>query len=142
MDETPIIIREESLHRSTLKKSNIQTKKKTIIIGTLLVLLWSGLIYTGYWYIEKTNESNREYIDSKIESEIEKIQPSFDSIYQNVLTINTELESINQELALTDSLLYGTDENKVLLQQRIDQLTLQLNELQAAIERLNDATSN
>lgn len=142
MNDTPIDSQEEVLHRTTAKKTHSKTKKKSILIVILIVLLWSGLVFSGYWYIEKMNEDNRIYIDSKIESEINNLQPTFDEIYQNVLTINTELETINQQLAITDSLLYGTDENKLLLQQRIDQLTLQLNELQTAIERLNDATSN
>ncbi len=142
MSDTPIELQEEKLNRSNLKRKQNQSKTKSIILIFSLIVVWCGLFYAGYWYMNKMNTDNRLYIDTKIEDEINQLQPKFDEIYEEVVNINNELVAINQELALTSDLLYGTDTNKMVLQIRIDELNAQLNELQASIERLKDATSN
>ncbi len=142
MIDTPTELQEEILNRGTLRRSENKSKAKPIILIITIVVVWFGLFYLGYWYMDKLNTDNRLYIDAKVEEEINQLQPKFDEVYEEVVNINNELIAINSELSLTSELLYGTDTNKVALQIRIDELNAQLNELQASIERLKDATSN
>lgn len=142
MSDLPIEAREEFLDISLLKRKQEKRKIKPVIIVASIVVLWGSLCYLGYWYTNQMNIKNWEYIDSRIEEEVNGLQPKIDEIREEVVNINNELLKINQELAITTDVLYGTDTNKLILQQRIDELNSQLNELQASIERLRDATTN
>ena len=67
------------------------------------------------------------------------IYSDLDDMYQEVTSVKNELTFIQENLELTGATLSGTDETKVALQQRIDELNGQLNNLQASIKRLEDA---
>ena len=142
MSDLPLEAREEFVDISLLKRKQEKRKIKPAIIVASIVVLWGSLCYVGYWYTNQMNIKNWAYIDSRIEEEVNGLQPKIDEIREEVVNINNELLKINQELAITTDVLYGTDTNKLILQQRIDELNSQLNELQASIERLRDATTN
>ncbi|MGD9678674.1 MAG: coiled-coil domain-containing protein [Vulcanibacillus sp.] len=142
MSDLPLGTRGDLHDITLLKRKQEKNKLKPIIIVTLIVVLWGGLFYLGYWYTNHMNIKNWAYIDSRIEEEVNELRPKIDEVHMGLVEINEELLRINQELAITTDLLYGTDTNKLVLQQRIDELNLQLNELQASIERLRDAATN
>lgn len=114
----------------------------SIIILVSIAVLWVGLVAGGYWFANSLNAKNLAYIDSKIEEQFRELQPKINEISAEADKLKNDLLTINQMLASTGELIGGTDTNKLALEQRINELNAQLGELQQALERLQDATSN
>lgn len=127
--------------------------KASFILILFPIILWGGLIYGGYWFVEqridqKINEG-QVYFESSIarlaeqnQATIAELVVKLDEVNGELINVKNELFVIQEDLALTGETLSGTDQTKVALQQRIEKLTVQLNELQTSIQRLEDAASN
>lgn len=141
--------KQQELDLTRQKPKEETNKRKIVILISLLtftLLLWGGLLYGGYWYANQYIEKSKATIDSKI-SEIEAqnqddvagLQLKLDEANHELQYIKEELIYIQENLALTGESLNGSDDTKVALQQRIDELNNQLKVLQTSIQRLEDA---
>lgn len=148
---TTIETQQEAVQTRQKPKKNPKDAK-TVLTISLLVLslgLWVGLLYGGYWLADQYINKSKAYIDTKIEQieeqnqkqmeTFKELQTGLDDIYAELLNVKSELIFIQEDLTLTGETLNGTDKTKQALQQRIEELTTQLNNLQASIQRLEDA---
>lgn len=148
MNNTPLEMQQDSGLTRQRPKENMQKQKNTLIIGLLAlsILLWVGLLFGAYWYANQYIETSKADIDARLveieaqnQMEVEELQLKLDEAYQELIYIKGELAYIEENLALTGESLNGSDDTKVALQQRIDELNKQLKELQASIQKLEDA---
>lgn len=147
MNNTPLEMQQD-LGLTRQSKENTQRQKNTLFIGLLVFsfLLWIGLLFGTYWYANQYIETSKADIDARLaqieaqnQKEVDEIQIKLDDAYQELIYIKNELSYIEENLALTGESLNGSDETKVALQQRIDELNKQLKVLQASIQKLEDA---
>ena len=141
IDENPIEINDD-LAREPRRRQAKKMDSTSIIILVSIAVLWIGLVAGGYWFASSLNAKNLAYIDAKIEEQFRELQPKINEISAEADKLKNDLLTINQMLASTGELIGGTDTNKLALEQRINELNAQLGELQQALERLQDATSN
>lgn len=148
MNNTPIEMQHELELKRQRPKENTQKQKNILLISLLAVsiLLWIGVLFGGYWFANQYIETSKADIDTRIDEietqnqkEVAELQLKLDEAYQELVYIKEELAYIEENLALTGESLNGSDETKVALQQRIDELNKQLKELQASIQKLEDA---
>jgi len=151
METATTELQQEYLATPTPKRS---PQKKGALLSFLLlffsIIFWGGLFYGGYWFVDQRVSQNiDEYFDAKVmeikeenQQYIDELNIRLDEVYGELLNIKSELAVIQEDLSLTGETLSGTDKTKVALQERIDILTIQLNNLQESIQRLEDAASN
>lgn len=143
------IEKQQELNLSRQKPMKESRRRKIAIIISLItfsLLLWGGLLYGGYWYANQYIEKSKASFDSKIneieiqnQNDIAELQLKLAEANHELQYIKEELIYIQENLALTGESLNGSDETKVALQQRIDELNKQLKVLQASIQKLEDA---
>ena len=147
MNNTGLETRKNNSTQQSLKRNSSTSKKGlTISLFVTSLILWGGLVYGGYWLANQYINESKAYVDAKIE-EVEKqnqeemieLEAQLNGVYTELLNVKAELVFIEEDLALTGATLGGTDDTKVALQQRIDELNKQLKVLQTSIERLEDA---
>ncbi len=140
-------------HVRSQKKSTRKKWLKTAGIITLILLLWSGLVYGGYHYASNHLLETQQYFaeqlqdikleNQRIEEEITGTMRMFhDELEKSNLAINnvrSELNRIQEELELTGETITGSDETRQSLQERITELDHQLTALKDQLRKLEDA---
>lgn len=128
------------------QKRNSQRSKKGLTGLLISLVLWGGLAYGGYWLANQYIKESRAYIDTQLtqveeqnQKHMDDLQIKIDELYVELQGVESELALIQEDLALTGESLNGSDDTKVALQSRIDELNKQLKALQTSIQKLEDA---
>lgn len=124
-----------------------RTEGKTNMLSVvLLLLLWGGLAYGGYYYANLTLERHQAQMEQRLqavqaanEAQIEEMKSELAIVQEEMVEVQDGLAAIEEELELTGETIGGTNQTKQALQDRIDQLNKQLNELKTSLKKLEDA---
>jgi len=144
--EPQVMLREGKKKRVAILQNKL-VKKITLL--TLLLGIWSSLVYGGYWLANKYIVESKNYIDEQIalvnkqnQKELIALQNlnlELEGMQTELTKLQAELAVIQENLSLTEETLNGTDQTKQSLEKRITDLSKQLAKLQTAIDRLEDA---
>ena len=147
--------RAEGLRPGKLNSKRKQREKRlTKAISVILILLmWAGLVYGGYYLAREHLRENREYFTSQVEElkrdnrrmeeEITEALRLFQGELENykgeIQQVRDEMGMIQEELELTGESIIGTDETRQSIQKRMAELDKQLGGLREQLRRLEEA---
>ncbi|MDO9535758.1 MAG: hypothetical protein Q7J85_10625 [Bacillota bacterium] len=126
---------------------------KTPVVIFLILLMWGGLVYGGYFYALKHMQETEQYFSNqmveiklnnqRIEEELigvmKLVQNDLESFNQEIAQIRSEMNMIQEELELTGESITGTDQTRLSLQERITELDKQLGGLREQLRKLEAA---
>ncbi len=126
---------------------------KGILFGALIVMVWVGIVYGGFYYsamhLEKMEErfthqierllSENKQVEAMIAGSMQAFQEELKLTNQEITHIQSELNLIQEELALTGETITGTDQTRQSLQDRMTELDNQLASLRIQLIKLEDA---
>lgn len=134
-----------------MKKPTINYKK--IIVFSFSVLVWIGLLFSGYYYTQKSlhnvqNAFQQDVITVKtanqesmllLMEEINSFQGELLEVSQELTSVKEQLGFIREELQLTGATMTGSDQSKQALTSRIADLDNQLAQLRNQLKKLEEA---
>lgn len=135
-------------------KRKLREKRLTSAVSVILILLlWSGLVYGGYYLAVEHLRENREYFtgqveelkreNQRMEAEITGALSLFQGELENyrgeIQQIRDEMNMIQEELELTGESIIGTDETRQSIQKRMAELDSQLGGLREQLRKLEEA---
>jgi chromosome segregation ATPase len=140
-------------NQAKTRKKAREKKLRTAIFIVLILLLWAGLVYGGFFYsLKHMRETERHFADQlnelklenqRVEEEIIAAMQLFhnelESSSQEIMQIRNEMNIIQEELELTGESITGTDETRQSLQERITELDEQLVGLKEQLRKLEEA---
>lgn len=144
---------EQDLQQSRSKGRLRQKKLKTPMVFVLILLLWAGLVFGGYFYALKQMQETKQHFSNQmmelklenqhIEEEITGAMQLFSNELENsnreIMQIRSEMNMIREELELTGESITGTDQTRLSLQERITELDKQLAGLREQLRKLEEA---
>src|SRR5690606_14329091 len=126
------------------------SKRRTVLYSLLTCAVWCGLAYGGYELAAKKKQAQQAEIEAKLLMHIEEIRSEsnariddlhaeLDELTAIMTDVSEKIESIREELQMTSESITGNDDTRLALQAQIHALDKQLEELRAAIRKLEDA---
>ncbi len=139
--------------KAKARKKERDRKIKTVFLCALVILLWAGIVYGGFYYgsmhLQEMEERfvsqidglilENEQIEARIAGAMQAVQNELELSNQEMMQIQSELNLIQEELALTGETITGTDQTRLSLQERMAELDNQLASLRTQLKRLEDA---
>jgi chromosome segregation ATPase len=143
--------RQQSGHKA--QKKLRKERQKTAVYFLLMALLWTGLVYGGYFlareHLHRTEQHISEQFDElrqenrRIEKEITEAMQLFqnevEKYKEEMQQIREEMQRIQEELELTGESITGTDKTRQSLQERMAELDKQLAALKEQLRKLEEA---
>ncbi|HAP32341.1 MAG TPA: hypothetical protein DCQ14_04715 [Firmicutes bacterium] len=159
MDERGLIYgadpRAEGLRSGKLKsKRKLRDKRLAKAISVIIILLlWAGLVYGGYYLAWEHLRENREYFTSQVEElkrdnrrmeeeitgALRLFQGELENYRGEIQQIRDEMGMIQEELELTGESIIGTDETRRSIQKRMAELDSQLGGLKEQLRKLEES---
>ncbi len=126
-----------TVRRRRTKKKSVW---KTVLTTFILVAVWSGLVYSGYWYMETRIAENFTKTKNMIEQAVKSVQETnalnVQELEEKVIQLVGEMEEIKDALEDTDDTLSQSNSSREELNARIEELDNQLEELEKSLEIL------
>ncbi|MEW9671371.1 hypothetical protein ABLT31_21265 [Ammoniphilus sp. 3BR4] len=110
-----------------------------ILLVTLVVAVWGGLLYGGYYLANQYIQETRLYVDQQLNEIKQQNQQQVTLLQTELLKVHEELGLIKEELAFADETLNGSNQTKTALQERMALLDSQLNQLKTSLKQLEEA---
>ncbi|MEW6623834.1 MAG: hypothetical protein AB1420_12035 [Bacillota bacterium] len=130
--------RPEPLQRPVRKRSST-----SIIITLLIVLVWAGLMYGGYMFIEYKMDENRKQITRDLDRSIKEVM---ETNALNIMLLEEKVAALSNEMADLAILLQETDESLTMqnyfreaINEKMEELTIQLERLEESLEMLKES---
>jgi vacuolar-type H+-ATPase subunit I/STV1 len=112
------------------QKRHKKTSPRREIFGiVILVFLWAGLTYAGYWYAT-------EYVERTVREIQETNALNVKMLEEEIQSLRTEMSAIEEALAQTDKTLSSTGSAGEAVNERISELDEQLNRLEKSLNIL------
>lgn len=132
---------ETATELSKVTKPTAERKRLAIqiLLVTLVVACWGGLVYGGYYLANQYIQKTRLYVDQQLHEIKLQNEQQVTLLQTELLKIHEELGLIKEELAFADETLNGSNQTKTALQERMALLDSQLNQLKASLKQLEEA---
>ncbi len=145
--------KQEEMIKAKARKKEQGRIIKTVFLCVLVILLWTGIVYGGFYYgsihLQEMEERfvsqidslifENEQIEARLKGTIQTVHNELELSNQEVMQIQSELNLIQEELALTGETITGTDQTRLSLQERMAELDKQLASLRTQLKNLEDA---
>lgn len=117
---------------------------RQIVSLVLIIGIWVGLVYAGYWYIQDQLARNQASLQKHIDLAIRDIQETnalnIQSIQEKLDSLQAEMEQIKLALEEADASLNSSNATREVLSDKIEELDRQLEELRQSLEILKESS--
>lgn len=116
------------------KKPNKNSKKlkSNIIIFSLLIALWIGIVYSSYIYA-------KNYLDTAIANIRQDNAMNITEIREDITILSTEIKNLRTSMEDTGVVISGTSDVQSRIDEKLVNLENQLQELEKSLEILKEA---
>ncbi len=114
------------------KRRNTRSRWKEFLCIFLLLLVWGGLVYGGFYIA-------RQYLDKSINNMQQTNAMNMQEVNERLDSLNLELNNLRKEISNTDKTLSSSGSIQVELNQKIEVLDKQLKNLEKSLNILKEA---
>lgn len=130
MDDRTQVIKER------IEKKKNKKKKMTVFLKVLswilIIGVWSGLVYGGFYYSKK-------YIDESIDRVQQNNSISIQAVTEKLDVLNNEIEGLRQAVSEADSNIASSTNIQGKINEKLNKLDAQLKELEKSLKILKEA---
>ena len=111
---------------------NRKKLKSNIIIFSLLIALWLGIVYSAYIYA-------KNYLDTAIKNIRQDNAMNITEIREDITILSTEIKNLRTSMEDTGMVISGTSDVQSRIDEKLLNLENQLQELEKSLEILKEA---
>lgn len=127
----PLIINKDE-QRTVRPRKTGSLKGIGFIYVLVLLLLWGGLVYGGFYF-------SKQYLDKTINNIQQTNALNIQEIKERMESLTNEMIALKSELSNTDQTLSSSSSIQAQLNQKIDLLDRQLKNLEKSLQILKEA---
>ena len=134
MDEHMNLVNSESQQNNLRENPDKNSKKlkSNIIIFSLLIALWIGIVYSAYIYA-------KNYVDTAIANIRQDNAMNITEIREDITILSTEIKDMRTSIEDTGVVISGTSDVQSRIDEKLVNLENQLQELEKSLEILKEA---
>lgn len=134
----------EDLAANTQSRTRRRTKASNswvrVVVFMALLIIWGGLVYSSFLYVENRITANYNQTMAKIEQAVKSVQDTnalrVRELDDRLSQLTGEMDEIKDALEDTDDTLSDSNSSREELNQRIEDLDNQLEALEKSLEIL------
>jgi len=134
MDEHMNLVNSESQQNNLRENPDKNSKKlkSNIIIFSVLIALWLGIVYSAYIYA-------KNYLDTAIANIRQDNAMNITEIREDITILSTEIKNLRTSMEDTGVVISGTSDVQSRIDKKLLNLENQLQELEKSLEILKEA---
>ncbi|HHV63532.1 MAG TPA: hypothetical protein GXX46_00395 [Peptococcaceae bacterium] len=114
------------------KKKGKKIKLKSILIFSILIALWVGIVFSAYIYA-------KNYLDAAIANIRQENARNIAQIKEEITILSTEIQNMRTSIENTGVVLSGTSDVQSRIDEKLLNLENRLQELQKSLQILKEA---
>ncbi|MBZ4686760.1 MAG: hypothetical protein PWQ96_1013 [Clostridia bacterium] len=129
----------------SIQKNGKPKKNKNFSAAIILalIIIWSGLVYGGYWFVQDTLSVHREKMQSYVDEAVKNVQETnamnIRSLEDKLEALQYEMKKISKALDKADESIQDSNSSREKLNEKIESLDEQLEDLKKSLDILKES---